>query len=539
MAQRRASQLTIGYSPIGLRQSAWDVPLDGADMIKAFPATSRNYVDIDTTVEDVDDCTGENLLMELITAEVARLNIDFDVDPDVLAVIAAFGYGVAAAPTGGSNEVQTETISATGGTRSLTVQVGAEAQTTTQIPFDATHATIQAALEALSNVAPGDIVVSSGTGANEVQHEAVVGDGGSRKLTFMGQTTGNLAWNASAATIQAALEGLSNLAPGDVTVADLTGGMFTYTFGGAYADVNVEPISSDVTLLTNGPDPGTSTFTTTTGGSEGTRIYTFSGTAFSKRDVNLIAVNTYGLTGGTSVIVETTPGVGQTHAISRLVGYTLPLMTLYVGFRGSTQQPVIFKNVVVNNFRVRSASRQKVTCSVELIGSGDLETAIGYSMPDCQDIVPIRFGDCKISIGGVDFMAGNLAREFEYTFANDVNPKFDGSGIYATRHERADKRPSQITAFILGEPGDAIYNLAKARTLLDAFIQCGPDGRNIRFSAPGAILKLATAPIRFGGDPAESEMALISRPKKTIGDATTPTNVSAVIGTSATLLTAG
>lgn len=432
MSQRRASQLTIGYSPVWLRQSAWDVPIPGVNLTRAFPATSRNYIDVDTTVEDIDDCTGEDLLLELVTAEVARLNIDFDLDPDIAAGLAAFAYGVAAAPTGGSNEVQTETITATGGTRTLTVQTGANAQTTTA-----------------------------------------------------------LAYNANAAAITAALNALSNVAPGDITVDDTVPTAITYTFAGA----------------------------------------------FQKQDVNLISVNTYGLTGGTSTVAETTAGVGLLHAISRLVGYTLPLMTLYVGFRGSDKQPVIFKNVVVNSIRVRSASREKVTCSVELLGSADLQFASAYTMPDCQDIVPLRFGDCQVSMGGVDFIASNLCREFEYYFQNDVNPKFDGAGIYATRHERADKRPSQISAFILGEPGDAFYNLAKARTYLDSFIRCGPVGRNIKFSAPGAIVKLAPTPIRFGGDPAESEMAIIARPKKVIGNANTPTNITAVIGTSATLLT--
>lgn len=431
MSQRRASQLTIGYCPTWKRQSAWDVPLDGTELTKAFPATSRNYLDIEDTIEDVDDCTGEDLLLELVTAKTVRLNIDFDLDPDLLAGIAAFAYGVAAAPTGGIDEIQTETVTATGGTRTLTVQVGADAQTTAPIAYNANAAAIQAALELLSNVGTGGIIVT-GTGPY---------------------------------------------------------------------------------------------------------VYTFSGTAFSKRDVNTIAINTFALTGGSSSFAVTTGGVGQTHAISRMTGYTLPLMTLYIGFRGSSDQPYIFKNVVVNSFRVRSQSREKVSVQVELIGSGDLEVATGYTMPDCQDPVPLRFGDCQMSIGGVDYIAANLGREFEYYFQNNVNPKFDGAGIYATRHERADKRPSQLSFFILGEPGDSIFELARARTYLDAFIRCGPTGRNVKFTAPAAIIKLAATPIRFGGDPAESEMAIIARPKKVSGNANTPTTVSAVIGTTATLLT--
>jgi len=64
MATRRASQLAIGYSSVFLRQSAWDTPIDGTSLDRAFPATSRNYIDLDETTEDVDDCTGQDLLFE-------------------------------------------------------------------------------------------------------------------------------------------------------------------------------------------------------------------------------------------------------------------------------------------------------------------------------------------------------------------------------------------------------------------------------------------------------------------------------------------
>lgn len=433
MAQRRASSLAIAYSPTFKRQSAWDVPLAGSDLTKAFPATSRNYIDYDQTTEDVDDCTGEDFLFEQLLGQFARLNIDFDLDPDIFAGIVAFAYGVAAAPTGGTDEVQTETVTATGGTRTLTVQTGTNSQTTAPIAWDANAATIQAALEALSNVGVGDIVVT---------------------------------------------------------------GLGPY-------------------------------------------VYTFSGTGVSKQDVNLIAVNAFALTGGTSSFATTTPGVGLLHAITRLGSgsYTLPLMTLYIGFRGSSVQPVIFKNVVVNSFRVRSASREKVTAQVELIGSGDTPFATGFTMPDCQDLLPIRFGDCKVNIAGTDYVAASMAREFEYYFQNDVTPKFDGAGIYSTRHERADKRPNQYSFFILGEPGDALDTLAKMRASFAVSLQLGPDGRHVKCVSPQTLVKLATTPIRFGGDPAESELAIVGRPRKVSGDATTPTTVTARIATTATLLT--
>lgn len=58
------------------------------------------------------------------------------------------------------NEVNTLTIDATGGTYELTVN----GQTDAAVPFDADAAALQAAIVALSNVAPDDIVVTGGPG---------------------------------------------------------------------------------------------------------------------------------------------------------------------------------------------------------------------------------------------------------------------------------------------------------------------------------------------------------------------------------------
>ena len=54
---------------------------------------------------------------------------------------------------------------------------------------------------------------------NESQTVRVAGaTGGTFTLTFDGQTTAPIAFNANAAAIQAALEGLANIEPGDVLV---------------------------------------------------------------------------------------------------------------------------------------------------------------------------------------------------------------------------------------------------------------------------------------------------------------------------------
>ena len=62
-------------------------------------------------------------------------------------------------------------------------------------------------------------------------------------LTFDGHTTRTLAWNASASDVQSALEGLSNIGTGNVTVTR-TGTSYAITFGGALAHTDVAQITA-------------------------------------------------------------------------------------------------------------------------------------------------------------------------------------------------------------------------------------------------------------------------------------------------------
>jgi hypothetical protein len=108
--------------------------------------------------------------------------------------------------------------------------------------------------------------VNSG-GTNEVQTINLgAATAGSITITFDGQATGAIAWNATAAAVQTALESLSNVNPGDVTV---TGGplpaTITLTFGGQYAGTNVAQVTVSPTGLTG----GTVTVATTTVGAPG------------------------------------------------------------------------------------------------------------------------------------------------------------------------------------------------------------------------------------------------------------------------------
>ncbi|MET9436882.1 hypothetical protein [Streptomyces sp. NPDC006551] len=113
---------------------------------------------------------------------------------------------------------------------------------------------------------------------NEVQSVTITGSptGGTFTLTFSGQTTAAIAYNATAAAVQTALEGLSNINPGDVTVTGNTGGPYTVTFGGQYLGDNVAQMTATASL-TGGTTPGVTVATTTAGGtataSDGTQLF--------------------------------------------------------------------------------------------------------------------------------------------------------------------------------------------------------------------------------------------------------------------------
>jgi hypothetical protein len=95
--------------------------------------------------------------------------------------------------------------------------------------------------------------------------------GGTFTITVAGQTTTDLAYNASAADVQTALEALSNLVPGDVYVQVPSIGTYTITFSSAYltANTNVQPVTASAANLTTA-GTGTPAITVTT--SDGVRM---------------------------------------------------------------------------------------------------------------------------------------------------------------------------------------------------------------------------------------------------------------------------
>lgn len=74
--------------------------------------------------------------------------------------------------------------------------------------------------------------------------------GGTFKLSFVNQATAALAFDASAATVQAAIEALNAIGPGNVSVAGGAGGPWVLTFTGTLATTPVPTLGGDPSGLT-------------------------------------------------------------------------------------------------------------------------------------------------------------------------------------------------------------------------------------------------------------------------------------------------
>lgn len=113
-----------------------------------------------------------------------------------------------------------------------------------------------------------DITVNVGTnrGTDEVQTVTIGGapTGGTFTLTFGGQTTSALAFNATAEAVEDALEALSTIGAGNVRVTGAAGGPYTVTFQNTMGAQNVAQMTA-AHAFTGGASPSITVATTTEG----------------------------------------------------------------------------------------------------------------------------------------------------------------------------------------------------------------------------------------------------------------------------------
>lgn len=96
--------------------------------------------------------------------------------------------------------------------------------------------------------------VHGGGAFSEVQVVKITGaSGGTFKLTFEGQTTTAIAWNATTTVVKEALEALSNIGSSEAAVTGAAGA-WTVTFAGTLAEKDLKQMTIDTTATT-GTDP--------------------------------------------------------------------------------------------------------------------------------------------------------------------------------------------------------------------------------------------------------------------------------------------
>ncbi|MBA2116784.1 hypothetical protein [Bremerella alba] len=146
------------------------------------------------------------------------------------------------------------TTSTTATTRTYTIEVEIVAEKAGQAVLAPTVA--RSSISGLDQDAVVDSTTFSvgGNSTNEVQVVTLPGNpsGGTFTLTFQGQTTANLNYDQSSSDLQTALEALSNIGSGDVSVSGDDGGPWTIEFTGSLAGTDVGQMTASGANLTGG-----------------------------------------------------------------------------------------------------------------------------------------------------------------------------------------------------------------------------------------------------------------------------------------------
>jgi YD repeat-containing protein len=113
------------------------------------------------------------------------------------------------------------------------------------------------------------LVTSYDYAADEVQTINLTGSptGGTFTLSFGGNTTSSIAYNASASTVQSALQGLGSIGSGNVFVTG-SAGKYIIRFAGSKAGINQAQLTAS-SSLTGGSSPAVAISTTSQGGDNG------------------------------------------------------------------------------------------------------------------------------------------------------------------------------------------------------------------------------------------------------------------------------
>lgn len=408
----RDRKLVVAVSGVFKKQLAFGNSMPASDIDTRHPQTSPAYPGRTTTRESIRDCTGEYIIREDITSRLSRLTVSFDANAFLLAGWLAEAMGVATAPTG-----------------SQTAEV--------------------------FTITPGG-TISGGTFFLQFSIEGIT------------DQSIDIAWNATALQIKAALEDMRSVKKGQFSVTGTLATTVVIAGTGKYAAGNLPLMVVDGTNLTGS--------TPTVG------------------------------------IATTTAGTNKLVTLSRTSASQTPVISMIVGFDGDSTDARKFQDLAVNTVTINGAVRGKVTVTVELIGSAKTVAAVGYVMPTCVNVDPIYVKDCKVIIDG-EYVAEEL-RDFSYTFSNNIftgDDPFPFDDIDVVRLEHGD-RTSSFSFTFYGSPGDTVYDLADNESQVAVSLIIGAPVNRVTVIAPKTCLKLSDTPITFAGEANRSAYAITGTP---------------------------
>lgn len=286
--------------------------------------------------------------------------------------------------------------------------------------------------------------------------------GGTFTLTFAGQTTAAINYNEAATgvgSLQEKLEALSNIAPGDVAVTKATDGDWTVEFAGAYAETNVPIMTGSGSLLTGGG--GVSVTTTQAGGgvnelqdvaftgSGYTVNFTFNGA--KAYPVSWFNVQAGSQTAQFQAYLESIPTIGAGNVIVTDLGVANSVRTYRVEFTGALagiNHPLLVENHVlctVTEFRAGATQNEKQQVTLTggptggtftLTFEGQTTAGIAYNANNAAVVAALE-ALSNIGVGDVAVTGGALPGtpitvEFQGALANSDRQQMTGSGAALT-----------------------------------------------------------------------------------------------------------
>lgn len=156
----RGNRIVLMISGAAKQQADRDTPLDLADLDFRVNVTSRNWIEEAKTVEEILDCLAEEVVGKDVTRVLSRLPIEGEFSPAMVAPLAAYTYGQAAAPTGTTGNTSiTFANTYTAGAYRVTFTYDGMVCQTAPIPWNATAAQFKRAIEDCENIGTGNTTV--------------------------------------------------------------------------------------------------------------------------------------------------------------------------------------------------------------------------------------------------------------------------------------------------------------------------------------------------------------------------------------------